>query len=107
MDAPPKSCYLDTAPTWLVRESVDELLPILSCIIVQSFQSSVIPDQYKTGHISPLIKKTGLNTELVQNYQPVSNLAFVSKVIERVVAKQLSDHMQQNNLHAQFQMAYR
>ena len=84
MDAPSKSCYLDPTPTWLVRESIDELLPILSRIIVQSLQSSVVPDQYKTGHISPLIKK-----------------------IERVVAKQLSDHMQENNLHEQFQSAYR
>ena len=43
----------------------------------------------------------------MQNYRPVSNLAFVSKVIERVVAKQLSDHMHENNLHEQFQSAYR
>ena len=64
------------------------------------------PDQYKTGHISPSIKKIGLNTELVQNYRPVPNLAFVSKVIERVVAKQLSDHMQ-DDVHDQFQLAYR
>ena len=107
MDAPPKSSYLDPAPTWLVRESIDVLLRILLHIIVQSILSSVVPDQYKTGHISPLIKKIGLNTKLVQNYRPVSNLAFVSKVIERIVAKQLSDHMQENNLHVQFQSAYR
>ena len=29
-DASPKSCDLDPAPTWLVVESVDELLPMLS-----------------------------------------------------------------------------
>ena len=43
----------------------------------------------------------------MQNYRPVSNLAFVSKVIERVVAKRLNDHMQENNLHEPFQSAYR
>ena len=107
MDAPPKSCYLGPAPTWLVRESINKLLPIMSRVIVQSLQSSVVPDQCKTGHISPLIKKIGLNTELLQNYRPVLNLAFVSKAIERVVAKQLSGHMQENNLHEQFQSAYR
>ena len=107
MDAPPKSCYLVPAPTWLARESIDELLPILSRIIVQSLQSSVVPDHYKTGHISPIIKKIGQNTELVQNYQPVSNLTFVSKVIECFVVKQLSDHMQDNYLPEQFQSAYR
>ncbi|KAI0240921.1 hypothetical protein LSAT2_004822 [Lamellibrachia satsuma] len=65
------------------------------------------PDQYKTGHISPSIKNIGLYTELVQNYRPVPNLAFVSKVFERVVAKQLSDHRQENDVHEQFQSAYR
>ena len=43
----------------------------------------------------------------MQNHRTVSNLAFVSKVIKRVVAKQLSDHMQGSNLYEQFQSAYR
>lgn len=43
----------------------------------------------------------------MQNYRPVSKLTFLSKVIERVVAKQLNVHMQENNLHDQFQSAYR
>ena len=34
-DALPKSCDLDPAPNWLVVESVDELLPMLSRIITQ------------------------------------------------------------------------
>ena len=39
----------------------------------------------------------------VLNYRPISNLPFISKVIERVVAKQL----QENDLHDQFKSAYR
>ena len=77
-DASPKSCVLDSAPTWLVVE-----------------------------YISPLIKKPGLNSESLQNYRPVQNLSFVSKVVERVVAKQLTSHMRENNLHEQMQSAYR
>ena len=61
-DASPKSCDLDPAPTWLVVESVDELLPILSRIITTSLQSSTVPDKFKIGYISPLIKKPGLNS---------------------------------------------
>ena len=56
-DASPKSCDLDPAPTWLVVESVDELLPMLSRIIITSLQSSTVPDKCKIGYISPLIKK--------------------------------------------------
>ena len=106
-DASPKSCDLDPAPTWLVVESVDELLPILSRIITTSLQSSTVPDKFKIGYISPLIKKPGLNSESLHNYRPVQNLSFVSKVIERVVAQQLTSHMRENNLHEQMQSAYR
>ena len=37
----------------------------------------------------------------------MQNLSFVSKVIERVVAQQLTSHMRENNLHEQMQSAYR
>ena len=107
IDASPKSCDLDPAPTWLVVESVDELLPILSRIITTSLQSSTVPDKFNIGYISPLLKKPGLNSESLHNYRPVQNLSFVSKVIERVVAQQPTSHMRENNLHKQMQSAYR
>ena len=106
-DASPKSCDLDPAPTWLVAESVDELLPMLSRIITTSLHSSTVPDKFKIGYISPLIKKPGLNSDSLQNYRPVQNLSFISKVVERVVAQQLTSHMRENNLHEQMQSVYR
>ena len=106
-DASPKSCDLDPAPTWLVVESVDELLPMLSRIITTSLNSSIVPNKFKIGYISPLIKKPGLNSESLQNYRPVQNQSILSKVIERVVAQQLTAHMRENNLHEQMQSAYR
>ena len=72
-----------------------------------SLQLSVMPENYKTSYISPLLKKTGLNPESLQNYRPISNQPFISKVIEHVVAKHLTVYLQENNLHDQFQSAYR
>ena len=37
--------------------------------------------------IRPLLKKSGLDKEVLKNYRPVSNLSFISKVLEKVVAK--------------------
>jgi len=42
-----------------------------------------------------------------KNYRPVSNLSFLSKHLERVVAKRLTDHMAANNIWEPFQSAYR
>ena len=43
----------------------------------------------------------------MKNYRPVSNLSFTSKVLERVVAKQLIAHIHHNNLHEIMQSAYK
>ena len=43
----------------------------------------------------------------MKNYRPVSNLTFVSKLIERMVAKQLHDHLSQHQLYEKHQSAYR
>ena len=75
--------------------------------ISTSLQSSTVPDKFKIGYISPLIKKPGLKSESLHNYRPVQNLSYVSKDIERVVAQQLTSHMRENNLHEQMKSAYR
>ena len=41
------------------------------------------------------------------NYRPVSNLTFVSKVTERVVASQLNEYLVANDLLPHYQSAYR
>ena len=43
----------------------------------------------------------------MKNYRPVSNLTYISKLIEKVVVKRLNSHMTLNNLHEYFQSAYR
>ena len=37
----------------------------------------------------------------------MSNLKFISKVLEKVIATQLSDHFSDNHLFKPFQLAYR
>ena len=68
MDAPPKSCNLYPAHIWLVKDTINQLLPIVSHIVVTSLQSSVMPEKYKTSYISPILKKTGLNPESLLSY---------------------------------------
>ena len=44
------------------------------------------------------LKKPGLDVSDMANYRPVSNLTFLSKVIEQIVAQQLNDYLAANNL---------
>ena len=43
----------------------------------------------------------------MNNYQPVSNLSFLSKVLEKVVVNQLNSHINSSNTSNQYQSAYR
>ena len=54
-----------------------------------------------------MLKKSGLNPEQLENFQPVSNLSYISKLVEKVVASRLNAHMDAHNLSSPFQSAYR
>lgn len=106
-NAPNKSCDLDPIPTSLIKECCDELLPAIRSIINTSLVTGVFPEQHKMALIRPLIKKQGADENELKSYRPVSNLNFISKLIERAVAHQLESHLTHNNLLDPFQSGYR
>ena len=61
----------------------------------------------KSSVVIPLIKKSGLDREMLTNYRPVSNLSFLSKVIEKVISIRILGHILDNNIVDSFQSAYR
>jgi len=56
--------------------------------------------------VTPLLKKPGLDASDLANFRPVSNLTFMSKVVERAVAKQLNSYLTDNKLLPRNQSAY-
>ena len=102
----PTSCDLDPLPTKVIKDHLDDFLPILRHIINCSLRSAKFPVAWKTAHVVPLLKKVGLDLVL-QNYRPVSNLQFISKLVERAVVHQLWCHLDSNDLLPTHQSAYR
>ncbi len=107
MKSPSASCCLDPIPTWLLKENLDSLLPILTQVVNTSLSSGTVPKAMKQAVISPLLKKGNLNPEDLKHFRPVSNLSFVSKLMERVVASRLEQHMHHQKLYEPLQSAYR
>ena len=66
-----------------------------------------MPNNLKEALLSPLIKQSLLDSEVYKNFRPVSNLAYISKIVEKVVNAHTSDHMFINNLHDIYQSAYK
>ena len=89
MAAPVKSS-LDPIPTFLLRECIDVILPYLTAMINTygtSLRCSCLPASQKTAVVTPLLKKASLEPHELKNCRPVSNLSFVSKLVERVPVK--------------------
>ena len=72
-----------------------------------SLQSGQMPSQLKVFKLRPLLKKPSLDHTQFSNYRPVSNLTFISKAIEKLVANQLISYINENNLNETFQSAYK
>ena len=75
-------------------------------IINTSLEQGVFASQWKVALVKPLLKKIGLEL-ITSNYQLVSNLSFLSKVLERCVINQFATHCDVNNLLPGYQLAYR
>ena len=59
------------------------------------------------AYVTPLQKKPSLDRNILKNYRPVSNLSFISKLIEKVVAKQLNEFISHEGLLYVNQSAYK
>ena len=57
--------------------------------------------------VTPLLKKNNLDRNDMANYRPVSNLTFLSKLIERIASKQVIYHFNQHSLLPVSQSGYR
>ena len=86
-------------PTWLVKQCEDQLVPVLTLIVNVSLSTAEFSDELKKAFVTPLIKKAILDSEILKNYRPVSNISFLSKLVERIVCVQQVDHLKLNGVY--------
>ena len=107
ISSPPKSCCLDPIPTPLLMKHLDSTVGTITSIINESLSSGSMPDSFKHAGVRPLLKKQNMPSNELKNYRPVSNLPFLSKILEKVVLSQLEVHFLKYNLLDSHQSAYR
>ena len=105
MKAPAKSCSLDPIPTSVLKQFLPELLPFLTDMCNASLSQGYLPVNQRHAIISPRIKKVGADATDTKNYRPVSNLTFMSKIVERLVCQQLVSYLEVNQLLPKHQSA--
>ena len=102
-----KSCDLDPVPARILKGFKSTLLPTLTRIVNLSLQSVCMPGQLKEAMVRPKLKKESLDFEEYSNFRPISNLKFVSKIIEKAVAVQVKNYITDNDLDESLQSAYK
>ena len=105
------SCLKSISPLYplplnLIRILSLYLIDIITGIILVSLSSSVVPQSMKYAYIIKILKKHNLDSSILSNYRPVSQLSSISKTMERIVARQLIDYTISNSIVDCFQSAY-
>ena len=99
------TCTLDPFPTSILVASdlwINMFVLLIVCITTGQFHNTL-----KSAVVKPLLKKPTLNPHILKNYRPVYNLPFLSKVTEKVIAKQLTAHMLKHDIFEEFQSDYK
>src|SRR5881296_1304684 len=87
------TCSLDLIPTPLLKSCLDAFLLPITTLINLSISESIFPDEFKSAIVTPLHKKHSLPTEDLSSYRPISNLNFISKILERIIHNRLNHHL--------------
>ena len=106
-ESPTKLCVLNHIPTFLLKDCLDILLPSVTKLVNYSLLEGSFPSTLKKVLVTPLIKNVSLPRNDLKNCHPVSGLCFLSKLVERVVAKQLTSHINNNKMDKPYQSGYK
>ena len=93
-------------PTYFAKKLIPCIIKPITHLINTSISSGVFAANWKTAIIRSLLKKPSLDLK-TKNYRPVSNLSFLSKLLEKCVLVRFNNHCKDNNLMPSHQSAYR
>ena len=99
------SCGHDGLSTILLKAIKHDICKPITLIINQSLYTGIFPNKLKLAKVIPIYKK-GDNTKL-ENYRPISILPAISKIFERAIFDQLSEHLKNKNVLYSSQYGFR
>ena len=102
---PKKSHGYDGINSEILELGAEVLAVPLTYIINHSIVTGKYPSNWKLSKIVPLHKKG--DKKILKNYRPVSLLSVPGMILERVVAMQIEEHFDKNNLLGNFQIGFR
>ena len=100
-------CQSDPINVRRISGVFESAAPYITLLTNQCFAEGAFPESEKLALLRPQLKKVDLDCEDMRNYRPISNLTFLSKILECAVLDQLLPFLEQNNIVTKYQSAYR
>ena len=91
------SCRSDGTPLTFLKASLTVVVSHLTFITNTSIVTGIFPTAWKHSAVVPIFKSGNVNDP--SNYHPISPLPVLSKILEKIVSFQLTQHLESNNLH--------
>ena len=101
------SSPIDILPSRLYLSSLPAIAPYLTKLINLSLSSGLVPCNYKHVAVKPILKKPNSDINDPSSFRPISLMSFESKVLEKIVASRLNEHLEIHNLHEPLQSGFR
>ena len=101
------SSILDPVPTTVLKTINHFITPIIRQLLTDCIKTNTIPPYFKQASITPRIKKSNMDINVLSNYRPISQLPTLAKIFERIISKQLINHLNSNSLFDKYQSGYR
>ena len=99
------SCGSDGIQLRYLKESLPAIIPYLTCIINTSIVTGIFPSAWKHAIVVPVLKAGDVNEP--KNYRPISLLNITSKILEKIITKQLTKHLEENHYLSNTQHGFR
>jgi exonuclease III len=102
-----KQSMLDPMPMWLLKKCLGVLIDFIVLFLNASLSKGHIPLHLKCAQVTPILKKQDGDPDDEKNYRPISNLPYLAKLLEKIVSRRITAHINENSLWPKYQSAYR
>ncbi len=89
----------------LLFEARSEISRPLFIIFRKSMDTSLLPEDWKNANITPIYKNKGSKHDTT-NYRPVSLTSVVCKILEKLIRREIVQHMKRNKLFSSYQHGF-
>ena len=93
---PFKATGPDAISARFLKETANEIAPMLTCLFNQSLATGEVPQDWKKAYVIPIYKKGGKSDP--RNYRPVSLTSIVCKTMEHIRSSQIMHHIESQGI---------